>query len=141
MSDYGGKTMQVEIITKQESIDKCLKQWEFYAETGTDEKSSYLPAKNIHSSCFFCAYIDILNGLCGVDCPGFKYWAKGRGHCLDDVDTHNNTQISLYVSWRHAQTPKERRLWARRIVWMIWLIKQDNNIQPEQSSSRETTRN
>lgn len=113
----------METITRQESIDGCMKQWEFYAETGTDDKTDYAPALDIRTNCFFCHYVGC--ACCGEKCPGWRYWASGEGHCMDAL-SNKDKQTSLYKHWERARSKKKRKLWASRIVWMIWQIGQDD---------------
>lgn len=111
-------------MTLQESVSGCMKHWEFMAETGAEYKWQYTPANNVAANCFFCEYKKN-RGICANTCPGFGYWAKGTGGCMNSVVRYEDPQTSLYEHWLEASTPQERKLWAHRIVWMIWLIQED----------------
>lgn len=116
-------------MTWNESVDGCMLHWEFMAETGTNNKRDYEPVQNYPIYCFFCVFLGHSEQkTCNPTCPGHSYWAmykkEGEGHCMDCLET-GDTQTSLFKHWELAETPEERKLWAHRIVWMIWLIKED----------------
>ena len=120
----------MEPMTRQESTDGCMGHWEFMAETGTKDKSAYPPAKGIKNHCYFCEYALVGTTLCTTGenhCPGMEYWSAKRtwGFCTDTTAT-GLSQTSLFIHWNNAKTKEERKLWASRIVWMIWLIGQDD---------------
>lgn len=115
-------------MTREESVSGCLAQWEFMAKTGTAKKQSYVPARDINNNCFFCEYNLRLDCPPCDRCPGLDYWAEGddMGLCLNAL-ADGDIRTSLYYSWRfEATSKKSRKLWAHRIVWMIWLIQEDS---------------
>lgn len=118
-------------MTKQEAISECMKHWEFMAETGTGDKREYTLVQNAQNGCFFCEYTGLNPMNCVKLCPGWCYWANSisdpkQGHCMNGASKYSqDVQTSLYVFWMHSKTPEERKLWASRIVWMIWLIQRD----------------
>jgi hypothetical protein len=104
-----------------------MKAWGLYAKTGTDNKGDYKPARLWRNGCCFCEFLGYSNRDCKRFCPGFNYWVTpelgvdSSGHCMDN---DYNKQISLFKHWERAKTKAERQLWAKRIVWMIWLVKE-----------------
>lgn len=118
-------------MTRAKTITECLEAWEFYAKTGTADKSDYLPAREIYGTCFFCEYVVKKRGTtCEKDCPAWGYWTSsnkfGYGSCLADTTTKRR---GLFRFWEKAKTKADRQLWAGRIVWMVWLIQQGQRME------------
>jgi len=102
-------------LSKTDALCLSLAHWVNLADTGSDDKLSWAPAKKLgpaKNNCFLCEYTlqQRTYDLDCRDCPLIDYW---RGGACDGPS-------SQWTLWRLAETPQERQEQAEEIVEMLY---------------------